>query len=293
MKKAIFIGFNALGDTLCTTPVLRAFRRTNPDTFVVYIVQNATFCRVLDANPDIDMVLYNEQLYMHGMTIFSNAWLRSLPLDIRETTYLYRFDINQVCSKPESFHEHISIGFSKLLKIPIDSVRPVVHVTPEEHRLAKTFIHKPYFVFSIHSVSNPKMEDGTGYAKDWPLERWLRLSEHVQSRGDYDIIAVGSERDTQIRAPNIRSLYGLPIKITAALLQNALCVITVENGIAHLGAAVDAPMVEIYSNIVPLAWAQPKASSRCHVLYGDPQSIACDEVVAAVQSILSHIRSMA
>jgi len=293
MKKAVFIGFNALGDMLCTTPVLRAFRRKNRDTFIIYIVQNATFCRVLDANPDIDMVLYNEQMYMHGTTICNGAWLQTLPFDIQETTYLYHFDINEVCSKAERFQEHISIGFSKLLGISIDSVRPVVFITPEEQRLAETFIRKPYFIFSMHSVSNPRRTDGNGYAKEWPMDRWLRLAEYINSLGDFDIIAIGSERDPQIQVPYIRNLYGLPIKITAALLQNAVCIVTLENGIAHLSAAVDAPMVEIYSNIIPLAWAYPKESSCCQVLYNDPQLISCDEVINAIKAVLSRKKQTA
>ncbi len=287
MKKAIFIGFNALGDTLCTTSVLRAFRKRNPGIFVIYIVQNATFCRVLDANPDIDLVLYSEQMYLAGSAILNAQWLQSLPLDIQETTHLFHFDIQQVCSKEESFREHISVGFSKLLNIPIDSVRPVVVLTPEEGRLAKIFIRKPYFVLSMHSVSNPKRQDGNGFAKEWPGERWLRLAEMIHAYGDFDVIAIGSERDPPMRSPYLRNLYGLPIKITAALLQGALCVISLENGIAHLCAALDAPLVEIYSDIVPLAWAYPKESSCCEVLYGDPQSVSCDEVMHAITLILS------
>jgi ADP-heptose:LPS heptosyltransferase len=287
MKKAIFIGFNALGDTLCTTPVLRAFRKRNPGISVLYIVQNATFCRVLDANPDIDLVLYSEQMYLSGSAILNAQWLQSLPLDIQETTHLYHFDIQQVCAKPESFHEHISRGFSKLLNIPIDSIRPVVLLTPQEERLAGTFIRKPYFIFSMHSVSNPMRPDGNGLAKEWPRERWLRLAEMIHAYGDFDVIAIGSERDPPIASPYLRNLYGLPIKITAALLQRARCVIALENGIAHLCAAVDAPLVEIYSNIVPLAWAHPKESSYCEVLFGNPQSISCDEVIDAIQLIFS------
>jgi ADP-heptose:LPS heptosyltransferase len=287
MKKAIFIGFNALGDTLCTTPVLRAFRKRNRGIFVIYIVQNVTFCRVLDTNPDIDLVLYSEQMYLGGSAILNAQWLQSLPLDIQETTHLFHFDIQQVCSKAESFHEHISVGFSKLLNLPIDSVRPVVVVTPEESRLAKIFIRKPYFVLSMHSFSNPKRQDGKGLAKEWPTDRWLSLAERIHSLGDFDVIAIGSERDPQLRSPYLRNLYGLPIKITAALLQGALCVISLENGIAHLCAALDAPVVEIYSDVVPLAWAYPKESSCCEVLYGDPQSISCDDVMDAITLILS------
>ena len=48
-------------------------------------------------------------------------------------------------------------------------------------------------------------------------------------------------------------------------------VITLENGLGHLSHAVDAPMVMIYSNIVPLGWANPVEARRCAVLYGDPR----------------------
>ena len=60
--------------------------------------------------------------------------------------------------------------------------------------------------------------------------------------------------------------------------------ITLENGIGHLAHAVDAPMVMIYSNIVPLGWANPVEASRCEVLYDDPRQITVDEVIAAADA---------
>jgi ADP-heptose:LPS heptosyltransferase len=85
MKKAFFIGCNALGDTLCTTPAVRAFRKANPGTFIAYIVQSAPYCRVLDNNPDIDMVIYNEHLWLHGMEGFTHAMVSLPALDFDET----------------------------------------------------------------------------------------------------------------------------------------------------------------------------------------------------------------
>jgi ADP-heptose:LPS heptosyltransferase len=83
-----------------------------------------------------------------------------------------------------------------------------------------------------------------------------------------------------------RNLYGLPIKLVAALLQEASVVVTLENGIGHLAHAVDASTVMIYSNIVPLGWANPVEASCCEVLYDDPSRITADAAIAAAQRLL-------
>ena len=66
----------------------------------------------------------------------------------------------------------------------------------------------------MHSVSDLAREDGKGLMKEWPRERWLGLAEAIHSLGDFDVVAVGSERDPQVSSPHLRNLYGLPIKIT-------------------------------------------------------------------------------
>ena len=286
MKKAFFIGCNALGDTLCTTPTVRAFRKANPDVFIAYIAHNANYCRVLDGNPDIDLVVYNEYLWLRGMEGFAIGWFHSLPLEIEETTPLYHFDMNAVCSSEESFHEHIAIGLAKSVGIPIQSVRPIVRVTDEERRTARLLVRRPYVIFSQHSNANPRFADGSG-AKDWPDENWRRLAECLHGRG-FDVISVGSETDSRFGSAHGRDLYGLPIKVLAALLEGAACLVTLENGIAHLAAAVDVPMVELYSKIVPLEWAYPAEMTNCEVIYEVPKAVSYERMAEAVDRLLGQ-----
>ena len=285
MKKAFFIGCNALGDTLCSTPAVRAFRRANPDVFIAYIAQNATYCRVLDSNPDIDLVIYNEYLWLHGMEGFSIDWFHSLPVDIEETSLLYHFDMNAVCSTEKSFHQHIAKGLAETVGIPIQSVRPIVRITDEERRTARLLAPRPYVIFSRHSNANPRFPDGSG-AKDWPDENWRKLAESLQRRG-LDVVSVGAETDSRFESPHARDLHGLPIKTLAALLEGASCLVTLENGIAHLAAAVDVPMVELYSKIVPLEWAYPAEMTHREVIYEAPKSVSYDRVTNAVQNLLA------
>ena len=50
MSRAIFLSLNALGDTLCITPALRAFRKANPGVSVTVVAQAAPGTVPLDLN---------------------------------------------------------------------------------------------------------------------------------------------------------------------------------------------------------------------------------------------------
>lgn len=285
--RAIFVGFNALGDTLCTTPTIRAYRRRHPDAHITYIVQSTPFTRVLDGNPDIDVVLYSEFLSRYGMTRFSIDWLYQQPIDFTRAATLLRFDMNLVCTSKEAFEVHIAQGFSTLLQLPIESVRPIVRVMPEDRAHAAALVRGPYVVLSMHSNANPARAGGEGGVKDWPVDRCEALCGYLRQHGFADIVAIGSEFDERRASPMWRNLYGLPIKTVAALLQDAALVVTLENGIGHLAHAVDAPMVMLYSTIVPLGWANPAEATRCRVIYSDIWTVTLDEVIAAVDAVVA------
>jgi ADP-heptose:LPS heptosyltransferase len=286
--RAVFLGLNALGDTLCTTPAIRAFRRKHPEATIVYVTQSAPFCRVLDNNPDIDLVLYSERLYFHGIPEPEQVvpWLQTLPIDLRESAMLYRLDLRLACHTMEAFESHISETFARLIQVGLESTRPLIFLDEHDRRGARVFGRRPYVVISPHSVSNPDRADGQGKRKDWPLERWNELGARIAATGEFDIYVIGSERDTCIDIAHARRLHGLSIRTIAALLEQAACVVTVENGIAHLCAAVNAPTVELYSNLMPLAWAKPAEGTRTRILYGDPLEMSCDQVYESFQQFV-------
>lgn len=291
LEKVFFLGVNLLGDMLCTTPVVRSYRRAHPDAFITYITHNASYCRVLDANPDIDQILYSERLYLEGEKAFTDeTWLRSLPMDLDEPSKIYRFNIHEVCrSRPDVFQDSIAAAFSGFVGIPIDSARPVVRVTDDERRIASAYIRRrPYVVFCTHSTTKVIGREGELTTKAWQDAKWRELAEHVGSTIGLDILAVGAESDKPFDSPHVRSLHGLPIKVVAALLQGAACVVTVESGLMHLCHAVDAPMAVIFSRFVPLTWSNPREASSSRILYGDPAKISAGEVIDAVESILSE-----
>lgn len=288
MDKAIFLGLNALGDTLCTTPALHAFRCAHPGVQTVCVVQAAPFCHVLDDNPDIDLLIYTERLYLNGMPEDTAGWIRSLPIDLSGGAMLHRLDLRLACTSNESFRQHISYRFADLVRVTIDSPRPRIVLGPAQRRAAAAVTPRPYVVFSTASVSNPEREDKRGRKKDWPLERWAELARYLQERERLDVVLIGSERDARVSLPGARLLYGLPIRVIAALLENAVCVVTLESGIGHLASAVNANTVVIYSNMMPVEWARPADLERYRILYGDPFDIGVDRVLEAIASLTAQ-----
>jgi len=285
--KVFFLGVNLLGDLLATTPTVRAFRRRDPDAFITYIVQNAEHCRVLEGNPDIDLVLYREDLALHGYEIVTDRWLRGLPIPIDDPSLVHRFDIRALHrSSPDVFRDHVAAGFARMFGVSIDSVRPVLSISPEDRALARRLVARPYVVLGMHATSTVVGADGRQTPKDWVFERWLRVAKHLRSLGPYDVVAVGAEREGRVTSRYFRNLYGLPIKVAAALLEEAECVVTVEGGLSHLCHAVDAPIVLVFSKLVPFDWAFPREAGRCRAIHEDPRLISAGEVIAEMESLM-------
>jgi ADP-heptose:LPS heptosyltransferase len=282
VRKAYFLGANRLGDFLCTTPVIHGFRQKNPDAFITYIVQDAPFTRILDGNPDIDRVVYSKELLLH------EANPDFLPVGIDADAELYRFDIQEVCrAQPTVFNDHIARGFSRVLGISVGSVRPIVRLSSEDLAAAAQLTNKPYIILSMHTGSTVIASDGRLVLKDWIFENWLRLAAMIPLLGNFDIIAIGSDTDPRVPSRYFRNLYGLPIRVLAALLGRAACVISVESGISHLCHAVDAPLVLLYSRYISFPWAFPREASACRVIFKDPCFISAAEVFSTLRSILS------
>jgi ADP-heptose:LPS heptosyltransferase len=164
-------------------------------------------------------------------------------------------------------------------------------VSPEERARAAALVRRPYIVFGMHTTTAVPGDDGGATVKDWVFDRWLRLARRIHDWGQYDIVAVGSAFDLQVRSRHFRNLYGLPIKVAAALLEQAACVVTVEGGLSHVCHAVDAPMVLIFSKYVSYPWAYPREATRCRAIYDDPRSISCDAVVAEIEAVIGGPRA--
>lgn len=288
MRQIIFVSVNLLGDCLCTTPAVRAARRKYPDAFITYVAQDEQHCRILEGNPDIDRLVFNDDLAVRGLQHGDEALLRDLARDSDEPPLVYRLDVHALHrSRPDVFQDHICRGFARMIGLQAASARPVVAISGAERSAARALMRGRTIVLGMHSTSPVVGPGGESAMKDWVVERWLELARRLHEQGGFDVLAVGGGEDVPVASRHFRNLYGLPIKVVAALFAEAACVVTIESGLSHLCHALDSPSVLIFSRDVPLAWSGPEDATRCRVIYDDVRLVTCARVMSAVGSVLA------
>lgn len=93
MKKALFIRRDNIGDLVCTTPAIRAFKLAHPNCGVSVLV-NSYNADVVANNPDIDRVFVYEKSHHSGTALASHLKNLALLMRIRRE----RFDAAIACN---------------------------------------------------------------------------------------------------------------------------------------------------------------------------------------------------
>jgi len=155
--------------------------------------------------------------------------------------------------------------------------------------------------------------------KAYPPERWRELADAVHQRTGYQVVFVGSQQDptwnprTDREAAYLHNLGGRTSLTTLmGLLKRAACVIGVDSGVPHLGAALGVPTLtlfgpetpELYGTLNPLGdvvYAGLHCSPCVNLLEGKqsdcrsnvcisrwPASELCDRAIALMDSAASR-----
>jgi heptosyltransferase-3 len=100
--------------------------------------------------------------------------------------------------------------------------------------------------------------------KEWPVERWVLLAEYFARHG-YHVVLTGSAHQRALNeaviarlSPTVRPLArnaaGVALIDTLSILAGATLTISVDTGVAHMAAALDAPLVALYGPSKASRW---------------------------------------
>jgi heptosyltransferase I len=100
--------------------------------------------------------------------------------------------------------------------------------------------------------------------KQWPDERWVALAEEIANR-EMEVVLTGGVADRdgndaiieRVRPHArcfVRNAAGSSLRETAALLARARLVVSVDTGVMHMAAALDAPLVALHGPTSSRRW---------------------------------------
>lgn len=320
-----------IGDSLSDSPAIRALKETWPDSRVT-VVTHVRRQLVVSHNPFIDERVPHRK----SPVLFWRLWrrfrrerpdlvviLRANDPDIWPLAYL--INRRAVVSCPRMTH----FGFLISHPVPIPAwdqthgveqtleiVRAagadtaekgmIFEITPEETRQIKERFsawlgQKPLIVFQAGGGKR-------AYWRDWPPSHYAEVIRRLGKLGEFEIALTGGP-DNADRAAEIERTCGTPVKNlvgqltlteTASLVKEAVCLVSTDTGVMHLGFAVGTPTVALihcnnpasrvgpygYGDRHPVLQLEPGPGEVCSIHIPmdriSPQSV-CEKVASVLR----------
>lgn len=279
MRGALFAGTNLIGDTLATTPAVRDWKRTHPKDPVWYATYKHAPSMVLLKNPFIDRVKLDEDRdRVDSMRGYGNFTKKHL------------FDVQKAFAYGCRAGMHMSEAYGAMAGISITSRRPVLRLTDSERAEVGPIIPlSPYIVVCPHSVSSTVETKNRGGNKLWGDDKWTKLFPILSEMG-YLIVSLGGPKDPKFYPDDdsaVFEFHDLPVRLAAAVMEKAAYVVTIDSGMAHIAAALDKNVVEIYPATLPLPWVFPHTTHN-RVVQGYPPQVTVKTVAGLLEELIGE-----
>jgi ADP-heptose:LPS heptosyltransferase len=228
-------GCNALGDTLCATPIVRKISKSYNRKV-----------HVISKHPD----LFKNSPYVDRNIPYTDEEFDRVN---KEYEVMSTFDIsykeNGVCNKHNTmdirqFHA-INLGFM------LTKNEMTLDYLPNDVSLPD--LPKKYVL--IHPVQNWE-------SRTWPIKNWQMLTQLLNEKGVH-VISVGKD-SSELGGSNVdKPVFDFPIKLrynlmnqtsidqTWHLINNSSCFVTMDSGLLHLAGTTDVEIIQLGSSIDP------------------------------------------
>jgi ADP-heptose:LPS heptosyltransferase/GT2 family glycosyltransferase len=292
-RTLLLVSCGYLGDQLLIQPALRMLRRTYPDTRLALLTggfgaefhgpeapeaDRAWVDEVIDADvvrraplprrhewlrsvvrrldPDAVAIFYAHRLWPLPLFMEGNAPVVGFDRDQGFAQRLWHDLLSVQLKKDWSVHEilnHARLARCLGADGPLERFSIAI---PEEMdaRVAELLTAKGLTDGKGGGAGFVAVHFGVGQSyKEWPLERWRRVVEWIESETDYEVALLGG-RDARAAAERLgargaraRNFCGnLSPRASAALLRRARLLVSADSGPKHLAFAVGTPTLTLY-----------------------------------------------
>jgi heptosyltransferase III len=283
------IRLRSMGDCILTTPALAILKQSRPDLSIGVVVEDR-FAALLEGNPDVSTLLPPSvgslRAFGPRFTLNLHGGPRSLALTLlsgaRETAGFAHFTASFAYgTRIPTAQEVLGVNRKVHTAEHLASAAFYLGVPLREIPRARLFAQPPP-ESAPYAVLHP-MATGTG--KNWPATSFLQVARHLEGSLGLQPVFIGGSGEDLSSFGGYRTLTGAPLAELKSLMSGAALFVGNDSGPAHMAAAFGIPVVVIFGNSDPVAWAPWRTSSQTIVARGVIENVAVDEVVAAVHQL--------
>lgn len=288
--RLLVLRLRSLGDTLLTTPALRALKAWRPDLEVSALVDPRS-ADLLAGNPDVaERVQFNPAsgwwsvvrhlrrrrfdlcINVHGgttsalLTLASGARFRAGRVHFR-----FHWGYNVLCPVPgdvlgrtaiHTVEDRMSTFYA--LGLPQREIPPL-QIFPQEQ--ARQALRARLAAQGLAADARYAVLQATAtfFTKEWPLDRFAALADWLErEHGLLPVFSCAPGEEARLAAALNghagRLLTGLTVAELVALIESARLLVGNDAGPAHIAAALARPLVVLFSSSNSVAWAPWQAA---------------------------------
>ena len=176
----------------------------------------------------------------------------------------------------------LSLGYAAPQDLPHYGLRETQSIVAE----SPTLTLPPLFWIALHATSRD--------SKLWPEDHWIALGQHYAAQGLAMCLpwasAAEKSRAEQIalQVPQALVLPKLSLQQLATVIPQAQFAVGVDTGLSHFAAALDVPVVALYTDTDPGLTGVAGGSKAAAINLGSQQQVPeVAEVVAAVAQVVA------
>lgn len=279
MTDLLFIKTSSLGDVIHHMPAVTDARREHPQAHIAWVVEEA-FAPLARLHPGVNAVIPVASRRWRHAPFAASTWreigafrrtLRARQYDaVIDTQGLARTAlITRFARGPRYGYDKDSIreraaawAYDKGFRVgrqlhAIERNRVLTALAlgytmrfPPDYGLQERVPQTPgNYAVLLHATAQA--------GKEWPEESWIALGGQIAARGLEVLLPWGNDRE-RARAerlaaaiPGARVPERKPLDAVAAMLAGARFVVGVDTGLVHLAAALNVPLVAIFTGSVP------------------------------------------
>lgn len=284
VRRILIRSANWVGDTIMTTPAVRAIRRCFPDA-EISILAKPWVAPVFFNSPDIDQILIYDIANRHGgcwgkyrlskelrqkkfdlAILFQNAFEAALlafgagiPNRVGYTTDGRSLLLTHRVRRMPSYKQHHQIdyylGILDGVGLVHDGRHPMLFIS-EEERLGVQELLRPYGIKKNDSIIGINPGAAYGTAKRWMSDRYAALCDKLSKSHNVKLVIFGGPGEEALGEQIAGALAGrcidfcgkTSLREAMALIERCRLFITNDSGLMHVAAALNRPLVAIFGS---------------------------------------------